>query len=100
MNEEKLREAIRSEIKKILNERSYLDRAKRTASTRLSALSKMQGFDRLKAILGSGSDDQRAAGLLQVIKSLAAGDTGVINKLKQRLNQQKVRGSLSKRDEV
>ena len=51
MNEEKLREAIRSEIKKILNERSYLDRAKRTASTRLSALSKMQGFDRLKEYL-------------------------------------------------
>ena len=49
MDEKKLREAIRSEIKKTLKEkRSYLDRARSTVSNRLGRIENLAGVKLLK----------------------------------------------------
>ena len=100
MDEKKLREAIRNEIKKALKEKSYLDRARKTVSSRLNRIDNLQGVKLLKRALGQGSSDQRAAGILNVIKMLADNDPAVINKLKMRLQQKGVRGSMTSTDEV
>ena len=100
MDEKKLREAIRSEIKKTLKEKSYLDRARKTVSSRLGRIENLQGVKLLKRALGQGSSDQRAAGILNVVKSLADGDAAVIQKLKMRLQQKGVRGAMTSTDEV
>ncbi len=100
MDEKKLREAIRSEIKKTLKERSYLDRARSTVSNRLGRIENLAGVKLLKKALVQGSADQRAAGILNVIKALADGDEKVIQKLKFRLQQKGVRGAMSTTDEV
>ena len=100
MDEKKLRQAIRKEIKSSLTERSYLDRTKSTVSNRLGRVANLAGVKLLKRALGQGSADQRAAGILSVVKELAGGDERVIQKLKLRLQSKSVRGSLSSSDEV
>tara|TARA_R100000084_G_C4527994_1_gene89862 strand:- start:191 stop:493 length:303 start_codon:yes stop_codon:yes gene_type:complete len=100
MDEKKLREAIRNEIKKALKERSYLDRARKTVSSRLGRVENLQGVKLLKRALSQGSADQRAAGILNVVKSLADNDQAVIQKLKMRLQQKGVRGAMTSTDEV
>ena len=100
MDEKKLREAIRNEIKRTLKEKSYLDRARKTVSSRLGRIENLQGVKLLKRALGQGSADQRAAGILNVVKSLADNDESVIQKLKMRLQQKGVRGAMTATDEV
>ena len=100
MDEKKLRQAIRKEIESSLLERSYLDRAKSTVSNRLGRVANLAGVKLLKKALGQGSTDQRAAGILSVVKELAGGDERVIQKLKLRLQSSTIRGSLSSSDEV
>ena len=101
MEEKKLREAIREEIKKALKEKkSYLDRARKTAQSRLGRVGNLQGVKLLKRALSQGSSDQRAAGILSVIKTLADNDEGVIQKLKMRLQQKGVRDAMTSTDEV
>ena len=100
MDEKKLRQAIRKEIKSSLTERSYLDRTKSTVSNRLGRVANLAGVKLLKRALGQGSADQRAAGILSVVKELSDGDQQVLNKLKLRLQQKNVRSDLSTRDEV
>lgn len=100
MNEKNLRTAIKQEIKTILKEASYLDRARSTVSNRLGRITNLAGVKLLKKALGQGSSDQQAAGILSVVKALSGGDERVIQKLKMRLNQKGVRTSLSARDEV
>ena len=98
MKEETLRKAIRQQIYKTLDERSYLDRAKSTVSNRLGRVANLAGVKLLKKALGQGSTDQRAAGILAVVKELTGGDDAVLRKIKYRLSQRNVRGSMS--DEV
>tara|TARA_Y100001973_G_scaffold78366_1_gene115010 strand:+ start:435 stop:737 length:303 start_codon:yes stop_codon:yes gene_type:complete len=100
MNEEKLRKAIRKQIKETLSERSFLDRTRSTVSNRLGRITNLAGVKLLKRALGQGSADQQAAGILAVVKALSDGDANVINKLKMRLNQKGVRTSLGQTDEV
>ena len=100
MNEKKLREAIRNEIRKAIKERSFLDRTRSQVSSRLGRVSNLAGVKLLKRALGQGSADQQAAGILSVVKALADGDQQVINKLKLRLQQKNVRTSLTTKDEV
>ena len=99
MNEQKLRKAVRVEIKKTLKEASYLDRARSTVSNRLGRVANLAGVKLLKKALSQGSADQRAAGILAVVKELSGGDQRVIQKIKFRLQQKSVRGSMGT-DEV
>jgi len=94
MNETKLRKAIRKEILESLKEKSFLDRTRSTVSSRLGRVANLAGVKLLKKALAQGSPDQQAAGILSVIKALADGDDRVIQKLKIRLQQSSVRGSL------
>ena len=98
MEEKKLREAIRKEIINALNERSYLDRTRSTVSSRLGRIENLAGVKLLNRALAQGSADQRAAGILSVIKVLADGDERVIQKLKFRLQQKGVRGAMTSAD--
>ena len=100
MDEKILRKAIRKQIISTLNERSYLDRARSTVSNRLGRVANLAGVKLLKKALSQGSADQRAAGILSVVKELSDGDQQVLNKLKLRLQQKNVRSDLSTRDEV
>jgi len=100
MSEGKLRGAIRKEIKKSLVEKSYLDRTKTTVSNRLGRVANLAGVKLLKRALAQGSADQRAAGILSVVKELSGGDLKVIQKIKLRLQQSGVRGDMSSTDEV
>tara|TARA_Y100000310_G_C20163620_1_gene570355 strand:+ start:187 stop:489 length:303 start_codon:yes stop_codon:yes gene_type:complete len=100
MKEQVLRKAIRKEIRKSINERSYLDRARSSVNTRLGRVSKLGGVKQLKRALALGSPDQRAAGILAVVKELVSGDDRVLQKLKFRLQQKSVRGAMSATDEV
>ena len=100
MKEDQLREAIRTEIYKSLEERSYIDRAKRSVSDRLGRVANLAGVKLLKKALSQGSADQRAAGILSVVKELSDGDQAVLNKLKLRLQQKNIRTDLGRSDEV
>tara|TARA_R100000908_G_C3729284_1_gene129220 strand:- start:753 stop:1055 length:303 start_codon:yes stop_codon:yes gene_type:complete len=100
MKEDKLREAIRNEIKRSLEERSYLDRAKSTVSNRLGRVANLAGVKLLKKALSQGSTDQRAAGVLAVVKELIGGDDAVLRKIRYRLQNKSTRGSMSSSDEV
>jgi len=100
MDEKKLRTAVRAEIKKTLAEASYLDRARSTVSNRLGRVANLAGVKLLKKALSQGSADQRAAGILAVVKELSDGDQKVIQKIKFRLQQKSVRGSMGPDTEV
>ena len=95
--EKRLREAIRSEIKKHLHEAGYLDRAKRSVSTRIGQMDKLAPVKMLKRALGTGSTDQKAAGLLQIVQAILGQDKDkdqVLMKLKQRMAQGSVRSEI------
>ena len=100
MKEKVLRKAIRNEIRKSIDERSYLDRARSVVGSRLGRVANLAGVKMLKKALGQGSADQRAAGILAVVKELSGGDEKVLQKLKYRLQQKSVRGAMSASDEV
>ena len=100
MKEDKLRKAIRTEIKRSLQERSYLDRAKSQVTSRLGRIGNLAGVKLLKRALSQGSADQKAAGILNVVKELSGGDDKVLQKLRYRLSQKSVRGSMNTTDEV
>ena len=70
MDEKILRKAIRKQILSTLNERSYLDRARSTVSNRLGRVANLAGVKLLKKALSQGSADQRAAGILSVVKRI------------------------------
>ena len=74
MKEKVLRKAIRNEIRKSIDERSYLDRARSVVGSRLGRVANLAGVKMLKKALGQGSADQRAAGILAVVKELSGGD--------------------------
>ena len=100
MDEKILRKAIRKQIISTLNEISYIDIARSTVSNRLGRVANLAGVKLLKKALSQGSADQRAAGILNVVKSLADNDQAVIQKLKMRLQQKGVRGAMTSTDEV
>ena len=96
--EKKLREAIRKEIKKELNEIDFLKRANPQAGKRMKAAGKTSPIRMLKNILGTGSPDKRAAGLAIVISTLLAGEGDgleTLQKLKQRLQSPDIRQQIA-----
>jgi DNA-binding transcriptional ArsR family regulator len=100
MDEQKLRSAVRKEIKKSLAEASFLDKTKSTVSNTLGRVTDLGGVKLLKRALSQGSADQKAAGILSVVKELSGGDPAVIEKLKVRLQQKSVRGSMGSSEEI
>jgi len=100
MDEKKLRKHVRAQIKKSLTEASYLDRARSTVANRLGRVANLAGVKLLKKALSQGSADQRAAGILSVVKELSSGDPRVIQKIKFRLQQKNVRGAMGPDSEV
>lgn len=100
MDEQELRKAIRNEIKKSLTEASFLDRAKSSVTTRTSQVANLSSVKLLKKALSQGSTDQKAAGILNVVKELSDGDASVLEKVRYRLQQKSVRGSMGSTDEV
>ena len=95
--EKMLCEAIRSEIRRTLREAGYLDRAKSMVKSKVDKMGKLNPVKMLKRALGTGSADQKAAGLLKIIQSVIGDDpkkAQVLLKLKQRMGQSKVRGEI------
>ena len=100
MKEDQLRESIRTEIYKSLEERSYIDRAKRSVSDRLGRVANLAGVRLLKKALAQGSTDQRAAGVLAVMKELIGNDSAVLRKIRYRLQNKATMGSADTGEEV
>ena len=95
--EKRLREAIRKEIKKHLTETGYLGKTKKSVSTRIGQMDKLAPVKMLKRALGTGSADQKAAGLLSMIQAIIGQDKDkeqVLMKLKQRMAQGSVRSEI------
>ena len=73
MNETKLRETIRKEIRKSLKEVDVTKGVEQGAAQ----LDKQPGVKMLKRALGQGSPRQQAAGLLKVINAISGGSSAV-----------------------
>jgi len=73
MNESKLRETIRKEIRKSLKEVDVTKGVEQGAAQ----LDKQPGVKMLKRALGQGSPRQQAAGLLKVINAISGGSSAV-----------------------
>jgi hypothetical protein len=92
-----LREAIRKEIRKELIEAGFLKRAKKYVTQKVGALDKLAQMKMLKRAIGTGSADQKAAGLLQIVQAVLGQDKdkdAVLLKLKQRMAQGSVRAEI------
>ena len=81
MNESKLRETIRKEIRKSLKEVDVTRGVEKGAAQ----LDKQPGVKMLKRALGQGSPRQQAAGLLKVINAISGGSSAVKTALIQML---------------
>ena len=73
MNESKLRETIRTEIRKSLKEVDVVKGVEQGAER----MDKQPGVKMLKRALGQGSPKQQAAGLLKVINAISGGSSAV-----------------------
>lgn len=73
MNESKLRETIRTEIRKSLKEVDVVKGVEQGAER----IDKQPGVKMLKRALGQGSPKQQAAGLLKVINAISGGSNAV-----------------------
>ena len=92
-----LREAIREEIKKTLKEAGYLGRAKKMVTGKVSQMGKLAPVKLLKRALGTGSSDQKAAGILSIVQNLIGDESDkdkILMKLKQKLAQQSIRAEI------
>jgi len=73
MKESKLRETIRTEIRKSLKEVDVV----KGVETGTDRLDKQPGVKMLKKALGQGSPKQQAAGLIKVINAISGGSSAV-----------------------
>ena len=73
MNESKLRETIRTEIRKSLKEVDVVKGVEQGAER----IDKQPGVKMLKRALGQGSPKQQAAGLIKVINAISGGSSAV-----------------------
>tara|TARA_R110002012_G_scaffold926_3_gene3890 strand:- start:961 stop:1440 length:480 start_codon:yes stop_codon:yes gene_type:complete len=89
MNEPKLRETIRKEIRKSLKEVDITKGVEQGTAQ----IDKQPGIKMLKRALGQGSPRQQAAGLLKVINSISGGNAAVKNMLIQMLKPKDALGS-------
>jgi hypothetical protein len=81
MDENNLREMIRSQINKVIKEVE----AKKSVSAKIDKVAQTNATKQLKNALKQGSPDQQAAGLLKIIKTVAADNNLVKNKLRKML---------------
>ena len=81
MDENKLREMIRSQINKVIKETE----AKKSVSAKIDKVAQTSATKQLKNALKQGTPDQQAAGLLKIISTVAADNKIVKNKLRKML---------------
>ena len=81
MDENNLREMIRSQINKVIKEAE----ARKSVSAKIDKVAQTSATKQLKNALKQGSPDQQAAGLLKIIKTVAADNNLVKNKLRKML---------------
>ena len=81
MDENNLREMIRSQINKVIKEAE----ARKSVSAKIDKVAQTSATKQLKNALKQGTPDQQAAGLLKIISTVAADNKIVKNKLRKML---------------